>query len=314
MHIPDGFLDAKTALAAGAISACGLGVALRQVKKRLEPRQVPMLGLASAFVFAAQMVNFPIAGGTSGHLVGAALATALFGAPAAVVVLSTVLLAQCFLFADGGVTALGANIFNMAILAPTVSLFALAVLRRLAPGPKGRLAALALAAWLSTVVASISCAGQFAWSGTVPWRLAFPAMAGVHALIGVGEAVISVLIYATVAKIRPGLLEGGKEAGDSGLATQGLLVAAGIALFVSPFACPWPDGLEAVASRLGFDKHAAEAAAAPLADYRLGGIPSEALATGLAGLLGTAAVFLLAYAAGKALLGLRSGTDSEKRG
>lgn len=314
MHIPDGFLDAKTALAAGALSVCGLGFALRQVKKNLTPKQIPFLGLASAFVFAAQMVNFPIAGGTSGHLLGGALATAFFGAPAAAVVLSTVLLAQCFLFADGGVTALGANIFNMALLAPTVSLLVLEGARRLAPGPKARLAALAVAAWLSTVAASIACAGQFAWSGTVPWKLAFPAMAGIHALIGLGEAAITVLIYASVAKLRPELLESGKEAGGRGLAFQGLLVAAGVALFVSPFACPWPDGLEAVAQRLGFDHRAAAEASAPMADYQLAGLHSEALATGLAGLVGTVAVFLLAYAAGRALLSLRTRGTIEKRG
>jgi cobalt/nickel transport system permease protein len=313
MHLPDGFLDAKTALAAGAFSVCGLGLALHQVKKSLTPRRVPLLGLASAFVFAAQMVNFPIAGGTSGHLVGGALATALFGAPAAIVVMSTVLLAQCFLFADGGVTALGANLFNMAILAPTLSLLVLEGMRRLAPGPKGRLAGLGLAAWVSTVGASIACAGQFAWSGTVPWSLAFPALAGVHALIGLGEALISILVYATVAKLRPELLAGGKEAGSRGLVLQGLLAACGIALFVSPFACPWPDGLEAVASKLGFDRHAVEGASAPLADYQVGGIGSETLATGLAGLIGTAVVFLLAYAVGRALLGLRSRRVFEKQ-
>src|SRR5512146_2945908 len=115
MHIPDGFLDTKTAAATGAIAALGLGVALRQARFHLPPRRVPLLGLAAAFVFAAQMLNFPIGGGTSGHLVGGVLAAALLGPSAAVVVLSAVLLVQCFMFADGGVLALGANVFNMAI-------------------------------------------------------------------------------------------------------------------------------------------------------------------------------------------------------
>src|SRR5271166_2666301 len=116
MHIPDGFLDAKTAVTTGVISASGVGLALRQVRRELPPRRVPLLGLAAAFLFAAQMVNFPVAGGTSGHLVGGALVAALLGPSAAVVVVTTVLIVQCLLFADGGVTALGANIFNMAIV------------------------------------------------------------------------------------------------------------------------------------------------------------------------------------------------------
>ena len=110
MHIPDGFIDGKTAATTALLSAAGVGLALRQVRRRLPPRRVPLLGLAAAFLFAAQMVNFPVAGGTSGHLVGGVLAAALLGPSAAIVVLTTVLIVQCFLFADGGVLALGANI------------------------------------------------------------------------------------------------------------------------------------------------------------------------------------------------------------
>jgi hypothetical protein len=109
MHIPDGFIDGKTAAATALLSAVGVGLALRQVRRRLAPRRVPLLGLAAAFLFAAQMVNFPVVGGTSGHLLGGVLAAALLGPSAAIVVLTTVLIVQCFLFADGGVLALGAN-------------------------------------------------------------------------------------------------------------------------------------------------------------------------------------------------------------
>ena len=116
MHIPDGFIDGKTAAASAVISAVGVGLALRRVRRELPPRKIPLLGLSAAFLFAAQMVNFPVAGGTSGHLVGGALVAALLGPSAAVVVVTTVLIVQCFLFQDGGVTALGANIFNMAII------------------------------------------------------------------------------------------------------------------------------------------------------------------------------------------------------
>src|SRR5689334_23795406 len=116
MHLPDGFLDAKTALLSTGAAAAGVSVALRQVRTSLTPRQTPMLGLAAAFVFAAQMLNFPIAGGTSGHLVGGVLTAILLGPSAAVLVLTCVLLVQCLMFADGGLMALGANVFNMAIV------------------------------------------------------------------------------------------------------------------------------------------------------------------------------------------------------
>src|SRR5512146_2775607 len=116
MHIPDGFLDTKTAAATGAIAALGLGVALRQARVHLPSRRVPLLGLAAAFVFAAQMISFPVVAGTSGHLVGAVLVAALLGPSAAVVVISAVLMVQCLMFSDGGISALGANIFNMAVI------------------------------------------------------------------------------------------------------------------------------------------------------------------------------------------------------
>jgi len=116
MHLPDGFIDTKTAVAAAGLSAVGVGLALRRVKTHLPASKVPLLGLAAAFLFTAQMLNFPVIGGTSGHLVGGTLVAALLGPSAAVVVVTTVLIVQCFLFADGGVLALGANVFNMALV------------------------------------------------------------------------------------------------------------------------------------------------------------------------------------------------------
>ena len=118
MHIPDGFLDAKTIIATGAFSTAGLGTALRQVGKHLQSRRIPLIGLTAAFIFVAQMVNFPVASGTSGHLLGATLAAVLLGPSAAVIVMSSVLIVQSLIFADGGVLALGANMFNMALVAP----------------------------------------------------------------------------------------------------------------------------------------------------------------------------------------------------
>src|SRR5258707_7566967 len=116
MHLPDGFLDAKTALLSSAIAVGGLSMALRQVNSTLEPRRVPMLGLGAAFVFAAQMLNFPVVGGTSGHVVGGVLTAILLGPSAAILVMTCVLIVQCLMFADGGLIALGANVLNMAIV------------------------------------------------------------------------------------------------------------------------------------------------------------------------------------------------------
>ena len=284
----------KTAVAAAALTATGLGYALAQAHRALPPRRVPLLGLGAAFVFAAQMVNFPVVGGTSGHLIGGTLIAAWLGLPAAIIVMTTVLVAQCFLFADGGVTALGANLFNMAVIAPVVGWAVFRGVGRLLPGRRGQVAAVAFAGWCSTVAAALSCAGQLAWSGTVAWAVAFPAMAGIHLLIGLGEGAISALVFYAVVKARPEWATEAPAWTWRGFVGYGLLVAAGVALFVAPFACPWPDGLEAVAAKLGFEHAAQTPLAAPLADYALPGIASAGLATALAGLVGTLVVFGLA--------------------
>ncbi len=297
MHIPDGFVDLKTAVTAAALAAGGLGLALRQAQRELPQRRVPLLGLGAAFVFAAQMVNFPVAGGTSGHLIGGALIAALLGLPAAVIVMTTVLIAQCFLFADGGVTALGANVFNMAVVAPSVGLAVFRGVSRLLPGLRGQVAALAFAGWCSTVASALACAGQLAWSGTVAWVVALPAMTGVHMIIGLGEGAISALVFAAVVRARPELVGGTATpvlGGARGLVRYGLLAALGVALFAAPFACPWPDGLEAVAAKLGFEHAAHAPVPAWLADYQFPGISSPGLATAVAGLVGALLVFGLA--------------------
>jgi cobalt/nickel transport system permease protein len=211
MHIPDGFIDGKTALASAVISAAGVGVALRQVKRELPARKTPLLGLAAAFLFAAQMVNFPVAGGTSGHLIGGTLVAALLGPSAAVVVVTAVLIVQCFLFADGGVMALGANIFNMAIVNSVGGYVIYQVLCRLLPGVRGRVTAIAFAGWCATVIAAVGCAGQLALSGTVAWSAALPAMAGTHMLIGVGEGLISALVFLAIQRTRPEMIAGNTE-------------------------------------------------------------------------------------------------------
>jgi cobalt/nickel transport system permease protein len=302
MHIPDGFIDAKTAIISAGLAAAGLGVALRSLKKTLPPARVPLMGLSAAFIFAAQMINFPVAGGTSGHLIGATLAAVALGPSAAVVVLATVLILQCLMFADGGVTALGANVFNMAVAAPLVGYGVFRMVRAFAGnGLRGMLFGAAFGAWCSTVAASILCAGQLAFSGTTDWRLAFPAMIWIHMLIGIGEAVITALALSAIVKVRPEILEPDctQAPVQSFFATAllGLIFCAGIALFVAPFASPWPDGLEKVASVLGFEQFAMQKSLmpAPLPDYKLpSGVPTV-FSTGIAGLVGAVVAFVLAY-------------------
>jgi cobalt/nickel transport system permease protein len=324
MHIPDGFLDTKTALISGALAAAGLGIAIRKVRQQVPAQRVPLIGLAGAFIFAAQMLNFPVAGGTSGHLIGAVLATVLLGPSAAVLILSSVLILQCFMFADGGVTALGANIFNMALVAPGVGygVYAL-VCRLLGRSLRGRLCATAFAAWCSTVAASIACAGQLALSGTIQWSIAFPAMANVHMLIGVGEALITTLVVAALARLRPELLaeqlESDRQPRYKELAAYGLLISTGLAVFVVPFASAWPDGLERVAAVLGFEHKAFETQIWPslLPDYVVPGLKSIVLSTVIVGCTGTLAAFILAYLLARFLTpaeaGKRNGHSREFR-
>lgn len=295
MHIPDGFIDVKTAAVTAGLSAAGVGLALSQVKRQLPPRKVPMLGLSAAFLFAAQMVNFPVAAGTSGHLIGGALVTALLGPAAAIVVVTAVLIVQCFLFADGGVVALGANVFNMAILGAGGSALVLAAVKRLLPGERGLITGVAFAGWCSVLFAALGCAGQLAWSGTVSWKAAFPAMTLTHIIIGIGEGVITALVFLFVQRTRPDIATASESGQRRDLLFVGALITVGMILFVAPFACPWPDGLESVAARLGFEHKAAEPVPAPMPDYAVPGIHWAIGTTAVAGLTGAVVVFGLAW-------------------
>jgi cobalt/nickel transport system permease protein len=297
MHVPDGFLSGRVAVTAAALAAGGVALAVWQARKSLPPRKVPLMGLSAAFVFAAQMLNFPVAAGTSGHLVGGVLAGVLLGPAPAVVVLTCVLVVQCLVFADGGLLALGANVFNMAVVGAVGGYGIYRACARVLPGEKGRLAAVAIAAWAATVLASVVCAAELALSGIVPWRTALPTMAGVHAVIGVGEAAITTMVVYSVSRARPELLRA-EESGRVGFpaaVAYGLIITLGLAAFVAPLASPWPDGLEHVAERLGFADNAAEPAAAPIPDYEMPGVSSAALATGLAGVAGVLVTFLAVY-------------------
>jgi cobalt/nickel transport system permease protein len=298
MHIPDGFLDGKTMVATAALSVGGLSLAVRQLRRQLPRRRVPLMGLAAAFVFAAQMLNFPIAGGTSGHLLGSVLIAVLLGPGAAVLVLTAVLIVQCLVFADGGLLALGANLFNMGIVGGVGGYAIYRGVQRLMGGARGVIMGAAFAAWCSAGIAAVVVAGELALSGTVPWAIVFPAMVNVHLLIGFGEAAITVLVVVAIQRTRPELIDPAAPASGAlsyrQITGYGLLISLGLALFVSPFACAWPDGLEKVADTLGFG-HRAASGAAPMADYKLSWVRSAPVGTSLAGAIGTILVFILAF-------------------
>jgi cobalt/nickel transport system permease protein len=306
MHIPDGLLDAKTLAVTGALAAGGLAVAARQVNRTLPRHKIPLMGLSAAFVFAAQMLNFPVLGGTSGHLLGGVLVAVLIGPGAAAIVIACVLLVQALIFSDGGVLALGANIFNMAIIGAVVGHAVYRSARKFLPGLRGQITAVYFAAWLSTILAAMTCAGEVAFSGWLPPHVVFPAMISIHALIGVGEGLITSLVILAIARTRPDLLEAEKAPVARGTGLEflafGLVVALGLAIFVSPYACSWPDGMDKIAERFGFAGHAATLVKAWIPDYKMPGISSEGIATAIAGALGTLIMFGLACVIGRLLV------------
>jgi cobalt/nickel transport system permease protein len=297
MHIPDGFLDARTLAVTAGLAAAGVATAVRQARTELPPRKVPLLGVTAAFVFAAQMVNFPVGGGTSGHLIGGVLAGVLLGPSGAVIVMTAVLTLQCLLFADGGLLALGANIFNMGIVGGVGGYYVYRAIRR-AVGARSVLA-VPVAAWCGTVVPAVVTAGELSLSGVVPWSVGVLAMAAVHAVIGVGEALITTLVVLAIDRTRPELLADGSTGaplrGSKAAIVFGLVISLGIGTFLSPIASAWPDGLEKVADALGFLPRAVTTPLipAPIADYAFPGIASPEWATALAGAIGTTVIFLL---------------------
>lgn len=206
MHIPDGFLSTSTWTSTWLISMGSISYCIKKTKKILKDKTVPLMGVMSAFIFAAQMLNFPVIGGTSGHLMGGVLAAVLLGPYAAAIVITCVLTVQCLVFQDGGLTTLGANIFNMSIVGAMGGYFVYRLFAKLITGIKGIMIGTAIAAWLSVVVSSSVCALQLAFSGTSPLLITLPAMAGVHALIGIGEAIITCLVVGFVLRVRPDLV------------------------------------------------------------------------------------------------------------
>lgn len=211
MHIPDGFLAMNTWIPTWLISAAGIGYSIKAASQRLKEKFIPMMGVMSAFIFAAQMLNFPVAGGTSGHLLGGVLAAILLGPFSAAIVISVVLVVQCLVFQDGGITALGANIFNMSIIGAMGGYLVYRLISKIIKGNKGIIISAFVSAWFSVVIASAACALELAISGTSPFSIVFPAMVGIHAIIGVGEGIITLLVISFIIRVRPDLIYGKEE-------------------------------------------------------------------------------------------------------
>lgn len=206
MHIPDGFLETRVWLSCWGLAVVYLTICLKRINRTLQEKFVPLMGVMAAFIFAAQMVNFPVLSGTSGHLLGAVLAAVLLGPYVAAIVISMVLVVQCLVFQDGGITALGANIVNMALVGVVSGYAAYYILRNIIKGNKGIILGAALGSWFSVVAAASFCALELAISGISPLRVVLPAMGLVHMVIGIGEAFITTLVISFIIKIRPDLI------------------------------------------------------------------------------------------------------------
>lgn len=297
MHIPDGFISPPVAIATTIVSTGVLALSFTKMGQDVDLKKAPVIALTTAFIFAAQMINFPVAGGTSGHLLGATLAVVILGNPwTASISISTVLLIQALLFADGGITALGANIFNMGIVGVWVSWLLVTTIQRLLGGSKKRLPlAAGITATVGTVSAAISCSLLLILSGTVASNLVLPAMTGTHILIGVGEGLITGSIITYLSTTRPDLLPGDEPKLDQWLVPiTGTLLVAGV---LSLLASSWPDGLERVAENLDFIDLAENVrieVPTPFADYQISGI-NEQIGTSISGILGTAICFIFAF-------------------
>lgn len=323
MHAPDGFLNAGTALATGIVSAGSVAGALRQSTATLKDKQIPLAGLSAAFLFAAQMVNFPVVAGTTGHLIGGALAAILLGPGVAVVMVTIVVVLQALAFADGGITAIGYNVLNLAIVPAYGGYGAYRLFRRLMPATSaGVVASTGLAGGASVVLAAMAFSLEWLFGATapIPFDTVFGAMVGVHLLIGIGEAVISALVIAAVLRTRPDMVFGARDLDRSQLAdttrirvrtffVAGLIITMFLAGIVSQFSAEEPDGLVSVANQVGIDL--GEPTASPVfADYAVEGITNESVSLTVAGVAGV--IITLAVATGL-LHGMRYGRSRKDR-
>ena len=320
LHAPDGFLEAPVAIATALFSIAVLAIVMRKTDDNLDSKQIPLAGVAAAFIFAAQMVNFPVASGTTGHLLGAALAAVLLGPRLGVVVVSVVVVVQALLFADGGLTALGVNTLNMAIVPGFGGWALFRAFRRLLPASHaGVIGATGLAAGASVVLSAMAFSLEWLFGASAPvaFDTVFGAMVGVHTLIGIGEGVISGLVVGAVLAARPDLVYGAQDlpvelskarprVGARTFLIAGVLASFAVAAVVSQFAASSPDGLERVAEDTGFIGSAEPGRFDSIfAEYATRGIDNEQLSLAVAGMAGVALTLLVGFGLAAATRGAR---------
>lgn len=293
LHIPDGFLSAPVAILAWLVTIVFIVIAVRRASREFDERMVPLMGILAAFIFAAQAFNFPVAGGTSGHFLGGALAAILLGPWPALLVMAAVIGLQGLIFQDGGLLAMGANIFVMGIATVWTGYFVYQGLQRF-----NRFAAAFVAGWVSVVVAAVITAFLLALSGTAALGVVLTAMAGVHVFIGIGEGLITAAAVGLVRAALPGMFGQqvtGRKTDTSTVIAGGVIVALVVGIMAVFFASPHPDGLERVAEDKGFLDAAQGPAFNVLPDYVVPGIPNETLAALIAVILGTLLLFAVGY-------------------
>ncbi len=300
MHIPDNFLTLVVSLICWVITISLLAVAIRKTNQALGEKQVPLMGIMAAFIFAAQMLNFPVAGGTSGHLLGGALAAIVLGPWAAMLVMTAVIAVQGLLFQDGGLVVMGANILNMGLLTAIIGYGLYRMVSK--SNPTAKLAVAGVAAWLSVMTGALSTALQLWLSGTAKLELVVPAMLGIHTLIGIGEALITVAALAFIFRTRPDLLDETSASGQGsrGWIPAGILLTLAVVL-LSPLASASPDGLERVAEDLGFINAGQPAPYEIIPDYTVPFLGETPLSTILAGALGVFVILGIAFLLGRSL-------------
>lgn len=207
MHIPDGFLSVAVWASLWVVAILILVVAVWRTNKKLGDRHVPLLGVLAAFIFAAQMLNVPVVGGTSGHMLGGVLIAVFVGPLAGSIVMGSIFGVQAVFFQDGGITTMGANIINMGLIGTILGYFIYQSVKKAVKGDRGMIIGAGVAAWIAVVLASAACAFELAASGTSPLGIALPAMVGIHAIIGIVEAAITIAVISSVLKTRADLLK-----------------------------------------------------------------------------------------------------------
>lgn len=310
MHIPDGMLQARTWVPAWLGSAGVLAYAIREVRRRLSDGTVVMMAVMAALIFALQMLNFPVAGGTSGHFAGGAAAAIVLGLWPAMLVMAAVVTVQALLFADGGVTALGANMLTMAIVGPLVGHAVYRLVTRLRDTRTTKVTGAFAAAWTACVAAALA-AGALLWlSGRAPLGPVLGAMGFWHSIIGLGEGAITAGLVSYLLAVRPDLLARDARVPGDARSLRGTALGLGaialVAAGVSFIASANPDGLEYVYERVGSAFRAAPVLGGAMPDYVMPGVANETLAGVLAGLVGVIVTGVLVYALLTAARGRRS--------